>query len=293
MGDIDLTMPNRTLTLIAAASLPHLGIGRAGALPWPMLKGEMAFFKRVTSDVGLPTGGHVDGEQHSGKRRMNAVIMGRRTWEGIPKRFRPLKGRVNVVVTSKPDSVVSTSQPASNASKAQSTNGEKENLLDAASKQAQAQAKEAVADEGPYTASSLTTALLILWHPTSLAASAFRFPDSPITMGSVQIAQTYIIGGSSLYNDALAHPACTRVLFTQVHKDYECDVFWPLDMEGEDAASKGWARGDVRAFLEDAEGKEEAGDTMREEKGVKYQFCLYERPEQPLSSEANQATAGG
>jgi dihydrofolate reductase len=31
--------------------------------------------------------------------RTNAVIMGRKTWESIPSKFRPLKGRRNLVVT--------------------------------------------------------------------------------------------------------------------------------------------------------------------------------------------------
>jgi dihydrofolate reductase len=29
----------------------------------------------------------------------NAVIMGRKTWDGIPAKFRPLKGRRNLVVS--------------------------------------------------------------------------------------------------------------------------------------------------------------------------------------------------
>lgn len=29
----------------------------------------------------------------------NSVIMGRKTWEGIPAKFRPLKGRNNLVVS--------------------------------------------------------------------------------------------------------------------------------------------------------------------------------------------------
>lgn len=43
----------------------------------------MAFFRAVTTGQG----------------KTNAVIMGRKTWESIPKKFRPLKGRWNVVVT--------------------------------------------------------------------------------------------------------------------------------------------------------------------------------------------------
>ena len=30
---------------------------------------------------------------------MNAVIMGRKTWDSIPPRFRPLKGRLNIVIS--------------------------------------------------------------------------------------------------------------------------------------------------------------------------------------------------
>ena len=34
---------------------------------------------------------------------MNAVIMGRKTWESIPVQLRPLKNRLNVVLTKAPD----------------------------------------------------------------------------------------------------------------------------------------------------------------------------------------------
>ncbi|PKP77333.1 MAG: dihydrofolate reductase [Alphaproteobacteria bacterium HGW-Alphaproteobacteria-3] len=51
-------------------------IGRDNGLPW-RLSGDMAFFKRVT--MGKP------------------VIMGRKTWESLPKK--PLPGRPNIVVT--------------------------------------------------------------------------------------------------------------------------------------------------------------------------------------------------
>ncbi len=32
-------------------------------------------------------------------RRQNAVIMGRTTWQSLPKSFRPLPGRINVVLS--------------------------------------------------------------------------------------------------------------------------------------------------------------------------------------------------
>lgn len=50
------------------------------------LPGDMAHFKRVTT---TPT---VEGKQ-------NAVIMGRKTWDSIPTKFRPLDNRLNVILS--------------------------------------------------------------------------------------------------------------------------------------------------------------------------------------------------
>lgn len=74
------------LTLIVAATKTN-GIGKNSRLPW-RLPNEMAYFARVTSDAP---------EDH-----VNAVIMGRNTWESIPSKFKPLKGRANVVISRNP-----------------------------------------------------------------------------------------------------------------------------------------------------------------------------------------------
>lgn len=79
------------MTLIVAATTNN-GIGHAGKLPW-RLPQEMQYFAKVTS--GKDTAQDVGGE----KNKKNAVIMGRATWESIPQRFRPLPGRLNVVVS--------------------------------------------------------------------------------------------------------------------------------------------------------------------------------------------------
>lgn len=73
----------RPFSVIVAADEAR-GIGRAGDLPW-RLPGDMAYYKRATSEA--PAGSQ------------NAVVMGRRTFESIPAKFRPLKGRLNVVVS--------------------------------------------------------------------------------------------------------------------------------------------------------------------------------------------------
>ncbi|HSG13620.1 MAG TPA: dihydrofolate reductase [Gaiellaceae bacterium] len=64
------------------AAVAHGGvIGRDGAVPWHLPE-DMARFRELTT-------GHT-------------VVMGRRTWESLPDRFRPLPGRRNIVITRNP-----------------------------------------------------------------------------------------------------------------------------------------------------------------------------------------------
>lgn len=100
------TMPKSpSLTLILAAT-PSLGIGKNGTLPWPQLKKEMGYFARVTKRVSSP--------QSSGVRKVNAVLMGRKTWDSIPPKFRPLKDRLNIVITRKAEEFEATLDKRSN-----------------------------------------------------------------------------------------------------------------------------------------------------------------------------------
>ena len=58
----------------------------------------MRYFRRVTTRVPGDAGGEsATAGSHEikgpgGNKAMNAVVMGRRTWESIPLRFRPLRG---------------------------------------------------------------------------------------------------------------------------------------------------------------------------------------------------------
>lgn len=130
------------------------GIGVDNAMPW-RLPGEMAYFKRVTCEAkpGL----------------QNAVVMGRKTYESIPPKFRPLAGRKNVVLS----------------------------------------------------------------HNARL-----ELPDSVMRSGSLdealeslrvdpKVDQVFVIGGGSVYAQALADPRCERVFLTQVHHNFACDTFLP------------------------------------------------------------------
>lgn len=71
-------------SLIAAVDANY-GIGKDGRLPWH-LPSDLAYFHRITEGAGR-----------------NVVIMGRTTWESIPEKFRPLKNRLNTVLTRNAD----------------------------------------------------------------------------------------------------------------------------------------------------------------------------------------------
>ena len=85
--------PQPIYLIVATSVCPPLGIGLRGQLPWPPLKADMSFFKRVTTRPPVPSKTKMD------TKVKNAVIMGRKTWDSIPAKFRPLRDRINVVVS--------------------------------------------------------------------------------------------------------------------------------------------------------------------------------------------------
>lgn len=68
-------------SLIAAIDQEN-GIGKNGDIPW-YLPEDLQNFQYLTVGKGR-----------------NAVIMGRVTWESIPEKYRPLKNRLNIVISS-------------------------------------------------------------------------------------------------------------------------------------------------------------------------------------------------
>lgn len=73
--------------LIAAVD-QAMGIGKKGVMPWH-LKEDLKYFNRITR-----------GDGH------NAVIMGRATWDSIPEDNRPLKNRLNLVLSKNVDYLI-------------------------------------------------------------------------------------------------------------------------------------------------------------------------------------------
>jgi dihydrofolate reductase len=79
-----------TIALVAAVARGGV-IGRDGGVPWHLAE-DLARFKSLTT-------GHT-------------VVMGRKTWDSLPERFRPLPGRRNIIVTRDPDWLADGAEPA-------------------------------------------------------------------------------------------------------------------------------------------------------------------------------------
>ncbi|KAJ1967439.1 dihydrofolate reductase [Dispira parvispora] len=161
------------LSVIVAAS-PEGGIGYAGKLPW-RLRGDMKFFRQVTTQV--PPSLDVE--------YTNAVIMGRKTWESIPQTFRPLKNRVNIIVSRNRD------------------------LL---------QGTEYQLGPSLHVCTSVDDALRYLADTFPLRPSSSMPGDTALDPPAkeVKLHKVFVIGGEQIYRTVLSHPMCQYVFLTQV-----------------------------------------------------------------------------
>lgn len=166
-------------SIITAADL-NRGIGIENRLPW-QLKGDLKHFQELTTKAksGL----------------INAVIMGRKTWESLP--MKPLKDRLNVV---------------------------------------------------------LSRSSIELPTDVILASS---LDDAFEKLKEKNIDQIFIIGGQSIYSEAINHPDCEKIYLTEVLAQFPCDAFFPSINE--------------KTF------KRTQSSEIREEKGIKYRFTVFER----------------
>ena len=235
MNAEDMSIKQATLTIIVAATRQN-GIGKGGALPWPMLKKEMAYFARVTKRVPMPTNtGSLQSDTLKqtvldGNLR-NVVIMGRKTWESIPPKFRPLKDRTNIVISSQ-----------------------------------SRDALKGVTDD------------VVIAHDISsgLDSLANAIPNGK----ALPPGRIFIIGGSSIYKSALELPQTKCILLTRIHNDYDCDTFFPEDLDVDSTTETGWER-KSQTELSQFVGEDVPSGLAAEQSGdqeVQFEYQLFERP---------------
>jgi dihydrofolate reductase len=71
---------------IVAAIDKNNGIGLNNSIPWK-LKADLEHFRQLTTTAA--------------DNKINAVIMGANTWQSLPKKFKPLPKRLNIVLSPK------------------------------------------------------------------------------------------------------------------------------------------------------------------------------------------------
>jgi dihydrofolate reductase len=173
----------KSFSVIVAYDIER-GIGKNGGLPWS-IPGDMKHFKEVTSFPYEPG-------------RMNVVIMGRKTWQSLPGRCRPLPGRQNVVISSRRDFAL---------------------------------------PEG------------VLLFPDFDKAIEYFCAGRADGFGEV-----FVIGGATIYGQALLHGACRRINVTLIDHSFCCDTFFP----------------EIPFVF-----KEKERSLPFEDKGIKYSFLEY------------------
>ena len=74
--------------IIVAHTFNKNGIGNKNKLPWK-LKNELKHFKDITTKV----------QDDQVVEYINSIIMGKKTWDSIPESNKPLKNRLNIIIT--------------------------------------------------------------------------------------------------------------------------------------------------------------------------------------------------
>lgn len=233
------------LTLILATTPSH-GLGFRGTLPWPPLKTEMAFFARVTQKAPQLSISAKTSLPPVARKSINAVLMGRKTWSSIPAARRPLKGRVNVVITRSPGALARELE--------QQQQGEGRVLV----------------------AGSIEEGLrkLVAKYPPLNSDIVAPRPENPEDLA---LGHVFVIGGAEIYDRALQMENCERVLWTRLECDWECDVWFPgrKILEGESGSGREW----VKRPNEDLDfwcGENCVGG-RKEERAVGWEVELWER----------------
>lgn len=157
------------MNIIVAYSKSNRGIGSNNQLPPWNLKNDLARFRLITNDAPQNT--------------KNIVIMGRKTWESLPTSCRPLKGRINIVLT-RNTSVEFINEIQSNTD-------------------------------------------TYVFNDFNKCIEDLYMNKSDINVYNFNINKVFVIGGESIYREALNSKYCDRILATEVYKKYECDAFFP------------------------------------------------------------------
>ncbi|CAI7674819.1 unnamed protein product [Penicillium pancosmium] len=265
------TTPIRVASASATTSTPpsdqnatRLGIGLKGTLPWPRIKADMSFFARVTSRP--PKQGTT-----------NAIIMGRKTYDSVPKHLRPLAKRISVVITR---DQTGSELEARKAKMAATAKAKAEAAAEAGQGQASGPAPAQSSAEEPATDAIVTPSL----------DDALEQLDT-VYGAEGRLGKVFVIGGAEIYGASLRGRSealmkrPVRIVMTHVvrkpvtesgeegaEEPFECDTFFPVEKF---TAENGWRSVSAEEVTEWV-GEDVTGEWKREG-DVEVQMVGYER----------------
>lgn len=76
-----------------------------------------------------------------------------------------------------------------------------------------------------------------------------------------QIENVWIVGGHSVYKEAMTLPQCHRVYFTKIMATFDCDTFFPA----------------LPDCFKRVANDDDVPSEIQEENGVKYQYQIFEK----------------
>lgn len=78
---------------------------------------------------------------------------------------------------------------------------------------------------------------------------------------SEQVENVWIVGGHSVYKEAMASPQCHRIYFTKIMATFDCDTFFPSLPDK------------FKLVAND----DDIPSEIQEENGIKYQYQIFEK----------------
>jgi dihydrofolate reductase/thymidylate synthase len=176
---------NGTFNLVVAYSFDKQGIGFQGTIPWHIPE-DMAHFKEITTS---------NTSEHTTKFDLyNIVVMGRKTWESIPAKFKPLERRFNVILSNNLEYITK-------------MNAEYDPSL-----------------------SGYCNVLFTTWNNLFLEGGYIQLQENIKALCEINYNkfQYFIIGGAQIYNLALLSGNPLVINSTEIYnKSLECDTFFP------------------------------------------------------------------
>ena len=186
--------------------------------------------------------------------------MGRKTWESLPEKVRPLKGRINVVVS---------------RNRQKLDLGEGEGAFGVGSVE---EGVRRLQDVYPSLPRELSRSLTNGGEEEDEEGEGhgLGLEHERQEQGKLALGRVFVIGGADIYKLALRLPSCERILWTRLRGEWECDTFFPEGILPEEGEGRGkWVRRSNEE-MEEWIGEEGVGG-LRREGEVEFEILMAER----------------